>query len=293
MPVVERRMEKSLEQLNKAELIAAIRDLEAKLQDNAELRKAYHELGVHQEEIRIQNEQLMEAHNALEESRNRYADLYDFAPVGYTTLDGWGKIEEINLAGASLLGLERGRVLGTPFLVYVAEVDRKVFLEHMRRCRERNEPVNSELNLKTRQRQLVPVQLSSSPPCPPAHKGLFRTMLIDLTERRRAEEERRNLVLKERSAAASSEAKDRFLAVLSHELRTPPTPRLAAISTLGGLPELTPEVRSDIEMIRRNIEMEARLIDDLLDVTSIARGKLKIHKELVDVHATLKQVVEM
>ncbi len=286
-------MEKKLDLLNKAALIAEIRELEAKVRDNAELKKAYHELAVHQEEIRLQNEQLIEAQSALEESRNRYADLYDFAPVAYSTLDGWGKIEEINLAGAALLGLERGRLLGTPFLIHVDDSDHRVFLEHMRRCRERNEPVNSELNVKRRNGPPMPVQLSSAPPGQAANQGLFRTMVIDLTERRRAEEERRDLILKERSASASSEAKDRFLAVLSHELRTPLTPVLAAISSMGGLQDLPTEVRSDIEMIRRNIEMEARLIDDLLDITSISKGKLKIHKEVVDVHATLKRVAEM
>src|SRR5262245_28184779 len=226
-------MAKSLDHMSKGELIAEIRELEAKVRDNVELKKAYHELAVHQQEIRHQNEQLLEAHGALEDSRNRYADLYDFAPLGYATLDGWGKIEEINLAGAVLLGLERGRLLGTPFLIYVADADRRVFLEHMRRCRERNEPVNSELYLKRRNGLPLPVQLSSSAPSEAGHKGLYRTMLVDLTERRRTEEERRNLILKERSASALSEAKDRFLAVLSHELRTPLTPVLAAISSLG------------------------------------------------------------
>src|SRR6184192_2958289 len=75
-----------------------------------ELKRVIHELEVYQEEIRIQNHQLIESQRLLEESRDRYADLYDFAPVAYVTFDRNGVVEDINLAGARLLGTERGRI---------------------------------------------------------------------------------------------------------------------------------------------------------------------------------------
>ncbi|MBW8878089.1 MAG: response regulator [Acidobacteria bacterium] len=90
------------------------------------------------------------------------------------------------------------------------------------------------------------------------------------------------------AAEAASRAKDRFLANLSHELRTPLTPVLAVISRLEGDERLPDDVRSAVAMIHRNVDLEARLIDDLLDLTRIARGKLELRREIAD----LRQVIE-
>jgi PAS domain S-box-containing protein len=96
-----------------------------------------------------------------------------------------------------------------------------------------------------------------------------------------------------RVAEAASSAKDHFLAVLSHELRTPLTPVLATAQMLERDPGLTGELRSAVEMIRRNVMLEARLIDDLLDLTRIARGKLELHLGSVDVHEKIRAVAAM
>jgi nitrogen-specific signal transduction histidine kinase len=94
-------------------------------------------------------------------------------------------------------------------------------------------------------------------------------------------------------AEAASRAKDRFLAALSHELRTPLTPVLMRVAALAGTPELPAKLRDDLRMIQRNVELEAKLIDDLLDLTRITRGKLALHFEVVDVHEVLKHVAEI
>ena len=105
--------------------------------------------------------------------------------------------------------------------------------------------------------------------------------VIDISDRQQAREE---LERAHREVQAASEAKDHFLATLSHELRTPLTPVLAVLSRLetdGGLAAHAGE----LAMIRRNVELEARLIDDLLDLTRIARGKLELHRREVDARA--------
>ncbi|HSF41620.1 MAG TPA: ATP-binding protein, partial [Thermoanaerobaculia bacterium] len=94
-------------------------------------------------------------------------------------------------------------------------------------------------------------------------------------------------------AQAASRAKDHFLAALSHELRTPLTPVLLKTAMLRESPDLTPEVRTDLRMIQRNVELEAKLIDDLLDLTRITRGKLALHREVTDVHLLLDHVVKI
>jgi PAS domain S-box-containing protein len=97
---------------------------------------------------------------------------------------------------------------------------------------------------------------------------------------------------KERAEAASR-AKDEFLATLSHELRTPLTPVLMMATALGEEPVMTPAMREQLAMMRRNIELEARLIDDLLDLTRINRGKLTIEPVTADVHQLLSYTAEI
>ncbi len=121
----------------------------------------------------------------------------------------------------------------------------------------------------------------------------------DVTDRRRHEQERECLLAAEQAAREEAEsanrAKDRFLAVLSHELRTPLTPVLFAASSLleEGDHSLDPSVRSVLEMVQRNVELEARLIDDLLDVSRIARGGLVLDFKTVDVHRAIRDCVEI
>ncbi len=92
-------------------------------------------------------------------------------------------------------------------------------------------------------------------------------------------------------ALAASRAKDDFLAALSHELRTPLNPVLLVASDAVNNPQLPAGTRADFEMIRRNVELEARLIDDLLDLTRIVRGKLPLERHLIDAHAVLQEAI--
>jgi PAS domain S-box-containing protein len=99
------------------------------------------------------------------------------------------------------------------------------------------------------------------------------------------------LELRKAKAAAedASKAKNLFISILSHELRTPLTPALAVLSSLEGNSSLSAEVREQLKMVRRAIENEAGLVDDLLDLTRKSPGQVTLHFENVDVHETLKQ----
>ncbi len=110
----------------------------------------------------------------------------------------------------------------------------------------------------------------------------------DISERKRAEEK---LQAAKISAERANQAKDDFMAVLSHELRTPLTPALAAASYLAEHEALPPELREEVTAIRRNVQFEARLIDDLLDLTRITRGKLQLHHEAVDAHRLVQNAL--
>jgi signal transduction histidine kinase/ActR/RegA family two-component response regulator len=99
------------------------------------------------------------------------------------------------------------------------------------------------------------------------------------------------LAASEEDLRLANKEKDNFFAVLSHELRTPLTPALAAVAMLQDDKTLPPNVRAELEMIRRNIEVEARLIDDLLDINRIVRGKLDLHRQVVNVRSLLEHAL--
>jgi signal transduction histidine kinase len=115
--------------------------------------------------------------------------------------------------------------------------------------------------------------------------------LIRVNEELRAHESA--LRASEAQAMAASRAKDDFLAALSHELRTPLNPVLLLATEAAGNLQLPAEVRTDFETIAKNVTLEARLIDDMLDLTRIARGKLALEMRPADVHASLQDALEM
>ncbi|SIO26352.1 PAS domain S-box-containing protein [Singulisphaera sp. GP187] len=119
----------------------------------------------------------------------------------------------------------------------------------------------------------------------------------DITARRRDESERERLLTAERSALADAEnanrAKDQFLAILSHELRTPLNPIMLAVTSMLARPVAPEEIGPALEMIRENVVLEARLIDDLLDVMRIARGKLTLHPTVLDCHSLIRHAVQI
>ena len=123
------------------------------------------------------------------------------------------------------------------------------------------------------------------------------SLRAEIAERKRMEEQLAAAITRAEQAKAVAEqanrAKDHFLAVLSHELRTPLTPVVMGVSMLQGRSDLAPAVRETLEMIGRNVDMEARLIDDLLDVSRIARGKIELQKQRVELCTVIRRAVEV
>ena len=115
-------------------------------------------------------------------------------------------------------------------------------------------------------------------------------MITDITERKLAEQE---VAAARDKALEASRAKDEFLARLSHELRTPLNPVLLLASEAANNPALPDEVRADFETIAQNVTLEARLIDDLLDLTAITRGKVALDFRPVQIHSVLHDALAM
>jgi PAS domain S-box-containing protein len=129
------------------------------------------------------------AKTELEAAIQRYVDLFDFAPVAYVSFDRVGRIEDINLAGAHLLGNPSRRLIGGAFASHVAKGDAGLFLNHLLRCRSSDSRVETELHLTKPNGEIVLARLISSPTTPSMRDGaLYQTVIVDLTERKRAEE---------------------------------------------------------------------------------------------------------
>ena len=288
------------DEMSRAELVAHLRSLEARLRDDEEHRRLLHDLQVHQEELEAQQAQLIEARQALETARDLYADLFEFAPLGYVLLDESGVIEEINAAALGLIGVaDRARVKRSPLWIFIAQGDRQTFRAHLRVLRTGVERSQTELRLMVRgsNDHRVVEAYSRVWRRGGTEAGRYLTALNDVTERWRAQEERRAtdmarraLAEEERALRAANEAKDRFLAALSHELRTPLTPILLSLDALVARNQIPEPIEPTLRMVRRNVEQEARLIDDLLDVTRIAHDKLHCEHEIVELHALLREL---
>jgi two-component system, chemotaxis family, CheB/CheR fusion protein len=251
----------------KAESIASLRD-----------RIAYLEQESQRTRLRL---------GEVEAEREEYLELYDIAPVPALTVDVAYAIRRVNRAAAQLIGNEPRALLGRNFRVLLAASDRAALATALARS-------SAVKSVETLRVSLAPPRV----PAFPVHvwirfsqaRGMFEVRLLDLREQERAEEQARRAAESERNAREASAAKDKFIAVLSHELRAPLTPVLAAASSLRTRP-LPEPLREAFKMIERNISAEARLIDDLLDVNRIVRNKMRVELRVADVHAIVRDSV--
>lgn len=156
------------------------RKLDEELQRKAVL---LHDLQVHQIGLEVQNRQLREARQALEEARDRYADLYDFAPVGYLTLDESGIVLEINLTGAGMLGKERLNIVGKLFVNSLSPASTQPFFTHMRQTFSLPGNSVTEVQIKVKEGMHRIVNLESVAVA--GAKRTCRTVMTDVTDQRR------------------------------------------------------------------------------------------------------------
>ena len=161
---------------------AARRSADAAREPNRE--RLIHELRLHEVELEMQNQELKEVHARLEESTARYADLYEFAPVGYCTLGLDGRIGKINLTASALLGVPREQLIGRLFPTAARLKERTPFLVHMRRCAKGGQRVTTEVVLAPRgSRGARVVQLVSDPVRDEHGEATeCRTVLVDITD---------------------------------------------------------------------------------------------------------------
>jgi PAS domain S-box-containing protein len=263
--------------------------------DEAEFQTILHELEVYQLELELQNRELRDSQRALEESRDRYVDLYEFAPVAYVTLDNIGTIKDINLTGTVLLGVERQFLLERNLSAWIEKDDLPGFREHLRRAGAES-VLKTELRLRKRDGQVLPVELLSRS-VPGADASAIRLAITDLSERKRAEQERSELLKREQAARleaeAANKAKDEFLAVVSHELRTPLAALLMQAELLKRSTHLSPATLKKVgEGVDRATRQQSLLIEDLLDISRIETGKLSMDFRVLNLGDVIRAAID-
>jgi PAS domain S-box-containing protein len=160
---------------------------------STDMKKLVHELATHQIELEMQNEELRNSHMAVESLRARYADLYDFSPMGYFSFDKDGVLREVNLTGAGMLGSTKRLLLDRPFILSIAPAHRTIFRNHLKEVFRTGNRTSCEIALVRKdgssfQAQLISISYQTGE----ESAGVCRTAVSDITERKLAEALREN-----------------------------------------------------------------------------------------------------
>ena len=213
--------------------------------------------------------------------------VHDYAII---MIDAEGKVVTWNTGAERIKGYEAEEIIGKPYETFFTPEDRAAGKPQRMLAAARERGSVQDQGLRRRKdgatfwADAVLTALRDSTGRLRGYAKITR----DITSWKQAETE----LTSARDAAEQSHlAKDRFIAVISHELRTPLTPALAAASAMESDRRLPEDVREDVQTIRRNIEIEARLVNDLLDVSANSAGGLHLHFETVDAHVAVREAI--
>jgi PAS domain S-box-containing protein len=261
--------------------------LKKRIQTESLLKETLQELHIHQEELRTQNEDLIRAQEEIETANRKYQDLYNFAPVGFFNFDRSGRILEVNLTGADLLGGYRSNLIGSPFRVFLDKKSKSAFTKHLRRVLDNN-PTSDTVWLAVKDEPSFPAEIVSTPFSSESGQYIYcRSAIRDISKRYRADQilqsahqelERINQDLKneirERQNAEDSlrEREERLRASLDEK------------NVL--LTEIHHRVKNNMQVISSLMALQADEVRDaalrsvLLDVNHRVRSMAMVHEKL-------------
>jgi two-component system CheB/CheR fusion protein len=245
-----------------------------------------HDLEVHRLELELQNEELRAARLEIEAGVTRYTELFDFSPVGYFVLGAHGEVRDANFAAARLVGVDRGRLAGQRLVGLAESPDARALDEFVAAVRSGSPEVEGErldgceVTLRRKPTGSVDVRVTGVPLA--GRIGGVLLAVEDVTARRSAEHALRE----------ESRRKDDFLAALSHELRNPLAPIRNGLGLLARAPPGTEQAAHALAVVQRQVGHLSRIVDDLLDVTRLARGKVHLHRERLELGELVQRTVE-
>lgn len=251
----------------------------------AGLKKLVHELGTHQIELEMQNEELRRAQTELDTAHRKYADLYDFSPVGYVTLDKSGLIQEVNDTGAKMLGKAKRILIGKPFQTFIAPDNRVAFRGHLAEVLETELRRTCELTLQGMNGVSFPVQLQSIAAYSEDEAAKScRIAVSDISERKQAEEKlaalHEDLEKQYAELLVANKQLDAYSYAISHDLKAPLRHIEGFIQALSDeYSDLLDEKGRDyLHRVTAGAEQMKNLIDALLGLSRVSRSDLNRSK---------------
>ncbi|HWQ95793.1 MAG TPA: PAS domain-containing sensor histidine kinase [Candidatus Methylomirabilis sp.] len=264
------------------------------------------------QKLEVQNKKLLRKQRELEESRNRFSDLYDFAPVGYFTFDKSGIITEVNLTGANKLGIERDFLIHKPFSLFISPDSKEMFYLHLQHVFMSNTRQTCELKLVDKngvqsnaRLESLSVQdgkestshcrviVSDITECETTEKRIQNALSYteSITEQKKFEE----LRLENERLISANKARSDFLTIMSHELRTPLTTVIGYLIILQGNShgKLNKKQRFFVDNILTSSKHLLGLINGILDLAKIEAGKLEMVFEEICVSDTINEILKV
>ncbi|MFO8042234.1 MAG: response regulator, partial [Alkalispirochaeta sp.] len=217
--------------------------------------------------------ELQTSQEELQRSRQRYEQLFDFAPVAYFVFSKEGAIIEANHAAAALLKADRTYLDRKPFVVFLAQDYHTAYFNHLRRIFEVGQRQSVELQIKNRNSELIWVRMESRSQESVKGEQQCLTTVVDISDRKRIEDD---LILARDDAVTASRAKSVFLANISHEIRTP-------MSGILGMSELALEQHGDNEELTRYVTTIHSAARSLLSILNDVRDVTRIESEQLDI----------
>lgn len=278
---------------------------EGKVPDQDDLfsiKELMHELQVHQSELEMQNDELQNTKEKLKESEKRYEELYNSIPVSYLTLNKDGKILDCNHTAVQNLNTDRGHLINKSFYDFIGSQERdKLYLHLVDVLKKRGQdqcelqihltakPETKKEDNGENEDNVFTALLDSKVFTDKNGKAICRTVLNDITERKQMEQE---LKTAKEKAEENDVLKSAYLANLSHEIRTPMN------GILGFTDWLTREAISNedkdqyIDMIHKSGKRLMNTVDDIIAISKIETGTLKLESRETDLNKKLSELTQ-
>lgn len=264
-----------------------------------ELSATLEELQVAVEEIHERNEELSAAHQATEDERRKYQELFEFAPDGYLITTASGVIQDANQAAATLLNIDKERLIGKPLTAFVTKASRPTFRSQLNRLTHISSPDfpttllyrDWELSMQPRQIEPFPADISVSAILNPQSEIVgLRWLIRDMTYRHQVESLRQQL----EAEKEFSELKSRFIQTVSHEFRTPLNMIYVSAQLLARSHDNLSEEKCNqlLQRTDKAVRRITKILDDVLVFSKASADKLELNPTLLDLEQFCETIIE-